>query len=86
MSRKDKLKRQCIVCKQFKDKSDLIRFTKDCKTQNIEINDNAQFYGRSAYVCNSAECIDISIKKQMIEKKLKAKFSQKTQEKISKKI
>ena len=82
MSRKDKFKRQCVVCREFKDKSELMRFTKDFQTQNIEINEETEFVGRSAYVCKAGECLAIAIKKQIVEKKLKAKFSQKTQEKL----
>ena len=85
MSRKDKFKRQCVVCREFKEKSELIRFTKDSQSQNIEINDKTEFFGRSAYVCNDGECLAIAIKKQVVEKKLKAKFSQITQEKLFKK-
>lgn len=84
MSRKDKFKRQCVVCREFKDKSELIRFTKDFQTQNIEINDQAQFNGRSAYICKTGECLDIAIKKQVVEKKLKSIFSQNAQEKLLK--
>lgn len=84
MSRKDKFKRQCIVCREFKEKSELIRFTKDFQTQNIEINEQTKFIGRSAYVCRNGECLDIAVKKQVVEKKLKAKFSEDAQEKLSK--
>lgn len=83
MSRKDKFKRQCVICREFKDKSDLIRFTKDFQTQNIEINDENEFTGRSAYICKEGECLAIAIKKQVVEKKLKAKFSLKVQENLS---
>lgn len=86
MSRKDKFKRQCVICREFKDKSELIRFTKDFQTQNIEINEQSEFWGRSAYICKCGDCLDIAIKKQVIEKKLKAKFSQSVQEKLFKKI
>jgi predicted RNA-binding protein YlxR (DUF448 family) len=73
LSRKDKFKRQCVICREFKDKSELIRFTKDFQTQNIEINDENEFTGRSAYICKEGECLAIAIKKQVVEKKLKAK-------------
>lgn len=86
MSRKDKFKRQCIICREFKDKSELIRFTKDFQTQNIEVNEETEFLGRSVYVCKSGDCLDIAIKKQVIEKKLKAKLSKTAQEKLLKKI
>lgn len=84
MSRKEKFKRQCVICREFKDKSELIRFTKDFQTQCIEINEETEYQGRSAYVCKDGECFDIAIKKQVVEKKLKAKFSLKTQEKLFK--
>lgn len=84
MSRQDKFKRQCIICREFKDKSELIRFTKDFKTQNIEINQQNEYIGRSAYICIAGDCLAVAIKKQVVEKKLKAKFSLKTQENLSK--
>ncbi|MCD7879165.1 MAG: YlxR family protein, partial [Candidatus Gastranaerophilales bacterium] len=83
MSRKDKFLRQCVSCRAFKDKSDLIRITKDYKTQEIKLNYNSEIIGRSVYICKNKECLEKAIKKKKIENFLKAGISEKLKENLN---
>ena len=52
-----KFKRMCSICREYKEKEDLIRITKDYKTGELKINTENIFHGRSVYVCKNQECI-----------------------------
>ena len=67
-----KFKRQCCSCKKLKLKEELIRVTKDSKTQEIFINNENTVQGRSVYICKNIECIVMALKKKRIETSLKS--------------
>lgn len=73
MSQDKKFLRQCTSCKEIKDKNELIRITKDFKTQTIEINQEGKIQGRSVYICKNSQCIEKALKKNRIEVLLKGK-------------
>ncbi|MCL2363186.1 MAG: YlxR family protein [Defluviitaleaceae bacterium] len=56
--------RKCVGCHQMFDKSVLLRVFKDKSGQ-----------GRSAYICNSASCIEQARKTKGIERSLKQAIS-----------
>ena len=62
-----KFLRQCVNCKEYKNKQDLIRITKDFIGGNIQFNNNNQINGRSVYLCKNSECIKEALKKKKIE-------------------
>ena len=76
MSRKKKNTRVCISCREEKDKSELIRITKNHLTNDAEINDDNHCHGRSVYICKNEECISKALKKQKLEYSLKLKISE----------
>ncbi|MBQ4077694.1 YlxR family protein [bacterium] len=69
-----KFLRQCMCCRTFKKKDDLIRLTKDFKTSEIKINTNNEIQGRSVYICKNKDCIEKAFKKNRIEVLLKSKL------------
>ena len=71
-----KFLRQCACCKEYKDKNELIRITKDNKTGEIILNNNNEVTGRSCYICKNAQCL----KKKKIDLCLKAKTEEKLKE------
>ncbi|MBQ3640853.1 YlxR family protein [bacterium] len=73
MSRKDKFKRMCIICREYKNKEDLLRYTRDYETGEILENTTSQAQGRSVYICKDGNCLDTAKKKQRIEQALKHK-------------
>ena len=51
----------------MKNKSDLIRLTKDYKSGKTEINQDSKFQGRSVYICKNSECLKKALKNKKIE-------------------
>mgnify|MGYP001033292008 CR=1 FL=1 len=60
--------RMCIVCRQMKLKSELVRVVKT-KDNALSLNPKAQ--GRGAYVCLSGECMNKCINKKLLNKAFK---------------
>lgn len=77
-----KFLRQCVFCKENKSKDELIRITKDNKTQEIEINTANKYQGRSVYICKDIECIKGAIKKKKIESSLKCTIPENIKEEL----
>lgn len=72
MKNNKKFKRQCCFCKEIKSKDELIRITKDSKTDEILINNDNKIQGRSVYICKNIECFENALKKKKIEGSLKS--------------
>ena len=66
MSRKEKDTRVCSVCRCEKNKSELIRITKDFKTGEYKLNLNNEVQGRSLYFCKDENCLKLALKKKRI--------------------
>lgn len=71
MSSEKKFLRQCQACKTIKSKQELIRITKDNKTNEIIINNDNKTQGRSVYICKNLKCLESALKKKKIENSLK---------------
>jgi len=62
--------RVCQSCRQKKDRYDLIKITK-LKDGSLKINPSPKELGRSAYVCQDLNCIQVLIKKKKLKSALK---------------
>ena len=80
MKQERKFLRQCISCKKYKKKDDLIRITKN--NEGININNISLIQGRSVYICKNEECITNAIKKKKIENILKSKLAENIKEEL----
>ncbi len=59
--------RSCIVCREQKDKSELLRIV--LRPDGVAVVDKTgREPGRGAYVCKSRACIDAIIKKQALSR------------------
>ena len=67
-----KFKRQCCSCRQIKEKNELVRITKEAKTDSLFLNTENKVHGRSVYICKNIECLEKALKKKKIESSLKA--------------
>ena len=65
--------RQCIGCREMKNKKDLIRILKT-DTEGIIIDVTGKKNGRGAYICSSRECLEKSIKNHGLERSFKMKI------------
>ena len=63
----------CIICRQYKDKSELLRYTKNFQTGEISENNDNSVTGRSVYICKEGNCFNLATKKGRIESVLKNK-------------
>ena len=63
MSEKHIPLRMCISCRQMKPQSGLIRVVRENGTGAVLLDRDKKCFGRGAYVCREAECIDKAIKR-----------------------
>ena len=68
--------RRCIACRNHFLKQDLIRISKG--ESGIIIDDKKKVNGRAVYLCKNPSCIDLCVKKKLINKA----FSQSVDEEI----
>ena len=59
--------RMCIVCREMKDKRDLIRVVRS-KEGEVTIDLTGKANGRGAYICKSEECLNQSKKRKSFER------------------
>ncbi len=74
--------RKCIGCFQDKNRDEMIKITRENKTNAIFINPNSKTFGRSVYLCYNNSCIGNSFKKNKLERFLKTSLTEELKEKI----
>lgn len=52
-----KVLRMCVVCREMRDKSDLVRVVKTPDGE-ILVDDSQKQDGRGAYICKNKECLE----------------------------
>ena len=82
MKQNRKFLRQCVFCREYKPKEELIRITKT-QDGNIEINGDGKIVGRSVYICKKTECLQNALKKKKIEGSLKSNLPESIKEELS---
>lgn len=79
---KSKLLRQCVACRQMKEKRELIRIVRT-PDGRVAIDESGRMNGRGAYLCRSAECLARASKARSLEKSLRAAVPQTLYEALS---
>lgn len=67
---KHKPQRTCIICREVKDKRDLIRVVRTPAGQLI-VDPTGKANGRGAYLCRQTDCWEKSLQKQRLAQALK---------------
>lgn len=67
--------RSCIVCRQSKDKSELLRVVRR-PDGSVAIDMSGKEPGRGAYVCRNGDCMATAIKKRSLNRVFKQSLSQ----------
>lgn len=67
---KHKPQRTCIICREVKDKRDLIRVVRTPAGQ-LMVDPTGKANGRGAYLCRQAGCWEKSLQKQRLAQALK---------------
>ena len=62
--------RQCTGCGERREKKELIRIIRTPE-EEIIVDFTGKKNGRGAYICNSAECLQLAKKKKSLERSLK---------------
>lgn len=78
---KKAFQRKCMACNAKKNKYDLIRIVRNSKGE-VLLDKTGKLDGRGAYICNSMECLERTIKTNRMEKMLKSKIDKKIYEDI----
>lgn len=76
--------RRCVVCRQVKDKSELLRVVK--ASDKILFDTTGKQEGRGAYVCKSPECVELLCKRRNLDKVFKTKLPNELYDMIKEKI
>lgn len=64
-----KPKRMCVVCREMKEKNELIRVVKTPDGE-VKVDKSGKLNGRGAYLCKSNACIENAKKRKAIERAL----------------
>ena len=73
--------RQCVGCRQMKEKKELIRVIKS-KEGEIALDVTGKMNGRGAYVCRSVECLKKARKNRGLERSLKGNIPEEIYDKL----
>ncbi|WP_312938670.1 RNase P modulator RnpM [Oscillibacter sp.] len=65
--------RQCVGCREMKDKKALIRVVKSPEGQ-VSLDDKGRMPGRGAYVCRDVECLRKARKSRALERAFEAQI------------
>lgn len=77
----DKPLRMCIICRNMKTKSELIRVVKN-KENEIFVDKTFKANGRGAYICADNECIQKCVKTKTLNKAFKCQIKEETYNKL----
>ncbi|MCR5202581.1 MAG: YlxR family protein [Lachnospiraceae bacterium] len=71
--KKKEVLRQCVGCGEKKSKNELIRVIRTPEGE-ICIDETGKKNGRGVYICNSADCLNMAIKKKSLTRSLKCEI------------
>ena len=72
--------RSCVICRQVKNKRDLIRLVRN--GDEISIDTKGKMPGRGAYLCNSVVCWKAALTKNRLDQVLRTKLSDESRERL----
>ena len=85
MSSKRTPQRQCVGCREMKEKKELIRIIRTASGQ-IGLDHTGKADGRGAYLCRNRECLAKAKKTKGAERSLKMKIPDDIYEKLEKEL
>ncbi len=77
--------RKCVGCNEMKPKKELVRVMKDGEG-NISLDFTGRKNGRGAYVCKSAECLQLARKRGGLERSFSMKIPPEVYEELQKEM
>ena len=76
--------RMCVVCREMKTKSQLLRIAK--KDGEFSVDISGKLPGRGAYICKDGNCCEKFEKQRSFERAFKGAFPQNIKETIKKEL
>ena len=67
--------RQCMGCRERKNKRDLIRVVRNADGV-VSLDFSGKAPGRGAYICRSAECLEKAVRQRQLERALETKIDE----------
>lgn len=77
--------RQCVGCREMKNKKDLIRVIKTAD-DTYEIDATGKKNGRGAYICPTSQCLNKAIASKGLERSFKAVIPETVYEQLKKEL
>jgi hypothetical protein len=77
--------RQCVGCREMKNKKDLIRVLKT-ESEGIIIDVTGKKNGRGAYICPNAECLHKAIASKGLERSFKMPIDRSVYDSLEKEL
>lgn len=65
-----KQERRCVACRNSKQQHEMLRIAR--VNQEYLIDENNKLGGRGAYICKENKCIDLTIKKKLLNRAFKS--------------
>ncbi len=75
--------RMCVVCRERKDKNQLLRIVKQ-DGGKFSIDKDGKMQGRGAYICKTSECIKNAQKRRSLERSFKCSIDAEVYEELLK--
>ena len=75
-----KNERRCVACRENKQQNDMLRIAKI--NDEFYIDQKYKLGGRGAYICKEKKCIDLCIKKRLLNRAFRTNVSQSIYDKI----
>lgn len=75
------IERKCAGCGKIKNRNDLIKITRDANS-DVYINPDTKKFGRSVYLCYNHACIETALKKNRLQRALKASIPEELKGKL----
>jgi predicted RNA-binding protein YlxR (DUF448 family) len=66
--------RMCVACRGRSQKGELLRVVKN-KDNGIAFDKTGKANGRGAYVCNNPECVNLCVRKKLLNRAFKCAIS-----------
>lgn len=75
-----KQNRKCVACRQTRQQNEMLRIARINNEYIIDFDQKLD--GRGAYVCKDQKCIDLTIKKRLLNKSFKTNLDVQIYEKL----
>ena len=65
--------RRCIACREMKTKNEMLRIVRT-PTGEYKLDTVGKIAGRGAYICDDAKCLELCLKKKLLNKVFSAEI------------